>query len=98
MIHVLFHSKQDNTTIQPIGIDLVGSEVVCRSVFNRISGMPLEALALERMNDRHKDNDCGCVIILMQVWRAELCPPFLKVTVLYGEISLFKEGVQICGM
>lgn len=29
--------------------------------------MSLEALALERMNDRHIDNDCGCVIVLMQV-------------------------------
>ncbi len=35
--------------------------------------MPLEALALERMNDRHIDNSCGCVIVFMQVWMAELC-------------------------
>lgn len=28
---------------------------------NRISGMLLEALALERMNDRHIDNGCSCV-------------------------------------
>ena len=35
--------------------------------------MPLEALALERMNDRYIDNDCGCMDVLMQVWMAKLC-------------------------
>lgn len=35
--------------------------------------MHLEALALECMNDRHIDNDCGCMIVLMQAWMAELC-------------------------
>ena len=35
--------------------------------------MLLEALALERMNDRHIDNDCGCVIVSVQVWMAKLC-------------------------
>ncbi len=52
--------------------------IVCKKVFNRISGMSLEALALEHMNDRHKDSDRGCVIILMQVWMAKLCLSFLK--------------------
>ena len=41
--------------------------------FNRISGMPLEALALERMNGRHIDIHCGCMIVLMQVWMAKPC-------------------------
>ncbi len=35
--------------------------------------MTLEALALERMNDRHIDNNCGCVIDFMQVWMAKPC-------------------------
>jgi len=39
--------------------------------------MPLEALALECMNDRYIDNDCGCVSVLMRVWTAKLCRHFL---------------------
>ena len=42
--------------------------------------MPLEALALERMNDRHIGNGCGCVILFAQVWMAKLCHDSLTET------------------
>ncbi|MEY8412520.1 hypothetical protein AALB51_14965 [Lachnospiraceae bacterium 62-26] len=85
-----------------------------RSRFDRMAGRALEALALERVNDRHIDSDCGCITVLCDGGYAgmdgEAMPPSFErnIKIMGLDDHLFEAGriwrriipgkVKECGM